>query len=143
MNPFELITDDEVLYQMCQKWGTSTLLNMSEVYKRVRVVCNNEIKRRKMDAIRKTVSELGLTGENRSVYFRHQNYDENRILIQKTQKGWGFYQFGFPITLPWVLEGIKDNTIVNMSYYTNLSNEEELQKAVNALKRSGFVQVDS
>lgn len=47
MNPFELIGDDEVIYQMCQSWDTPTLLNMSEAYKRVNDVCKGLIKREK------------------------------------------------------------------------------------------------
>ncbi len=47
--PFELIQDDEVLYQMCQDWDTPTLLNMSEAYSRVYQVCDKEIQKRKKE----------------------------------------------------------------------------------------------
>jgi len=43
MNPFELITDDEVLYQICQGWDDQTLTNMAQAYGRVQRVCANEI----------------------------------------------------------------------------------------------------
>ncbi len=46
MNPFEMIQDDEVLFQMCQGWDTPTLLNMSQAYSRVYQVCEKEIKKR-------------------------------------------------------------------------------------------------
>ncbi len=62
LQPFELITDDEVLYQMCQGWDTETLLNMSEAYSRVYQVCEKEIKKRKKQYIAgridKDVSEI-------------------------------------------------------------------------------------
>lgn len=47
-NPFELITDDEVLYQMCKEWNNETLLNMSQAYKRVNIVCQSIITDRRI-----------------------------------------------------------------------------------------------
>ncbi len=47
MNPFESITDDNFLYQMCQQWDNKTLLEMSQAYSRVYQVCYDEIQKRK------------------------------------------------------------------------------------------------
>ncbi len=61
MNPFELITDDEVIYQMCQSWDTPTLLNMSETHTRIYDVCYKEIQKRKkehQDRIDELVDEI-------------------------------------------------------------------------------------
>lgn len=56
MNPFDMIGDEE-LYQMCRKWSTGTLLNMSEASKRVRNVCRREIIRRQSVKERKLMEE--------------------------------------------------------------------------------------
>jgi len=47
MNPFELITDDHVILEMCQSWPTETLLNMAEAYHRVGIVCQEIIQYKK------------------------------------------------------------------------------------------------
>lgn len=141
MNPFELITDDEVIYQMCQTWETPTLLNMSEVYKRVNDVCKGVIKKREIETIKDLVTDLGFNDELRLVYFYHKEYPNNKILIQKSYfsgKGYGFYQF-VPISLPWVLSGMKNYEFVNGSRYAHLSDDKELLRAVQRLKRAGFI----
>lgn len=59
-NPFELITDDEVIYQMCKSWDNSMLLNMSEAYPRVSRVCVDIIKERKEKYLRSILPDLDL-----------------------------------------------------------------------------------
>ena len=59
-NPFELIGDDEVIYQMCKKWDTPTLLNMSEAYKRVNDVCGDIITKRKDEYFQSVLPDLEL-----------------------------------------------------------------------------------
>lgn len=51
MNPFELITDDHVIWEMCKQWDDRTLLNMSQAYRRVNDVCQGEITNRKIKQI--------------------------------------------------------------------------------------------
>lgn len=49
MNPFELITDDEVIYQLCQQWSTSELVNMAKSYKRISIVCKDILKKKRVE----------------------------------------------------------------------------------------------
>ncbi len=47
MNPFELLGDEE-LYQMSENWDTETLINMAKAYKRVNIIANGIIEKRKL-----------------------------------------------------------------------------------------------
>ena len=58
MNPFDLITDDNLIYLMCENWDTGPLLNMSEVYKRIYLVCKPIIDKRSQERLNKIKKNL-------------------------------------------------------------------------------------
>ncbi len=95
MNPFELITDDEVLYQMCQGWDDLTLRNMSVTYARVYRVCKNIREKRLQEEIKWVAkSLLDLEKKNLVIYaanFTSKNPNESTgvstSLISMSTKG--------------------------------------------------------
>jgi len=78
MNPFDLITDDNLIYLMCENWDTGPLLNMSEVYKRIYLVCKPIIDKRRrvrLDKIKENLEKA-----NQRICY-HRVKGKNSILL--------------------------------------------------------------
>ncbi len=93
MNPFELITDDEVLYQMCQDWDDPTLRNMSVAYARVYRVCK-DIREKRLQGEIKQVAKSLLDLEKKNLviyiaYFTSRNPNDVASIISMSTEGRG------------------------------------------------------